>query len=375
SRYFTYIVFSIALITAIYWYINDINRMWPAITAIFIIACPCALLLSNSFTNGNILRILVRNHFYLRNATTIEDIANANHIVFDKTGTLTSNNEHDIKYIGKPLSKEQEKQVAALASCSNHPLSKALANQLGNNGKITVQDFNEITGAGIEGFVSNLFFKIGSSEFVTGQKNKEDTTSVYVKIEDEVMGCFNFSNHYRDFIPGLIKELKKHFRLSLISGDNAAEKDNLKKMIGEKTTLLFYQKPEDKLQYIQQLQMQGEKVMMIGDGLNDAGALKQSNIGIAVAEQTNNFTPASDAIIKADKLSQLNRFIELCRANKNIVMASFILSIVYNIIGLFFAVQGNLSPLIAAILMPSSSLSIVLITFGSSNLLAKWMKL
>lgn len=145
--------------------------------------------------------------------------------------------------------------------------------------------------------------------------------------------------------------------------------------MGDNTVLLFHQKPEDKLQYIRQLQRKGHKVMMIGDGLNDAGALKQSNIGVAVAEQTNNFTPASDAIIEAKQLSKLVKFIRLCRANKNIVMASFVLSIVYNIIGLFFAVQGNLSPLIAAILMPSSSLSILLLTFGSSSLLAKWMKL
>ena len=139
--------------------------------------------------------------------------------------------------------------------------------------------------------------------------------------------------------------------------------------------LLFHQKPEDKMEYIRSLQKKGRLVVMIGDGLNDAGALKQSDVGIAVTEQTNIFTPASDAIIDANELSNLDRFIFLCKANKKIIMASFILSIAYNIIGLFFAVQGILSPLIAAILMPCSSLSILLITFGSSNLLARWLKL
>jgi Cu+-exporting ATPase len=153
------------------------------------------------------------------------------------------------------------------------------------------------------------------------------------------------------------------------------EQQNLQQMLGQDATLRFNQKPEEKLHYIQYLQQQGEKVMMIGDGLNDAGALYQSDIGIAVAEQTNNFTPSSDAIIEARQLPLLTKFISLCRANKNIVTTSFILSIVYNVIGLFFAVQGTLSPMIAAILMPSSSLSILLITFGSSSLLAKRMKL
>jgi P-type Cu+ transporter len=146
-------------------------------------------------------------------------------------------------------------------------------------------------------------------------------------------------------------------------------------MLGDKTTLLFYQKPEDKLSYIKELQNRGEKVMMIGDGLNDAGALKQSDVGVAVSEQSNNFTPSSDAIIEAKKLTLLAKFIRLCHANKNIVIASFVLSIVYNVIGLSFAVQGTLSPLVAAILMPASSLSILLITFGSSNILASQMRL
>jgi len=375
SRYFAFIVLTIAFITGIYWEINDPSRIWPAVTAIFIIACPCALLLSNNFTNGNILRILGRNKFYLRSAQTIEDIAGITHIVFDKTGTLTTNQQQDIVYEGTPLTAEQLEQVAALASCSSHPLSKALVNHLDIDARPEVTSFKESTGYGIAGMVKDEIIKLGSYLYTTGNEHTHKGTRVYISINDNLFGFFQFSNHYRETIPGLLKELKKDYKISVISGDNETEKENIQRMSGKKATIMFYQKPEDKLQYINFLQRQGEKVMMIGDGLNDAGALKQSNVGIAVAEQTNNFTPASDAIIDAGKLRLLRKFIHLCKANRNIIIASFVLSIVYNIVGLIFAVQGTLSPLIAAILMPSSSLSILLITYGSSTLLARSQKL
>ena len=375
ARYFTYILFLLVIITAVYWWVNDTSRIWSAVTAMLIIACPCALLLSNTFTNGNVLRILGRNHFYLRNAQVIEDIAVADHIVFDKTGTLTSTGGHDIVYKGKILSSKQKKQVAALAACSSHPLSRALARHLGWDHRTTTGSFREMPGKGIEGVTGNKLIKLGSCEFVTGSERTLAGPTVWVSFENELWGIYHFSNQYREAVPPLVEKLKTKYKLSVVSGDNDGEMENLKKIIGKEATVLFKQKPEDKLRYIHSLQKKGGKVMMIGDGLNDAGALKQSNIGIAVAEQTNSFTPASDAIIDAKQLANLDRFIYLCKANKTIVLASFVLSIVYNFIGLFFAIQGTLSPLIAAILMPSSSLSILLITFGCSNVLARWMKL
>ena len=259
SRWFTYLVFAIALVTAIYWFLHDTSRVWTAVTAIFIIACPCALLLSNTLTNGNILKILSRNHFFLRNAQTIENLADATHIVFDKTGTLTSTSEQEISYEGKALSDIQKRQIAALAASSSHPLSKGLVNQFADGSIIEIQDYKETPGEGIEAVVKHTRVKIGSYKFVTGHANSTLGTIVFVSFGDDLYGWFQFSNHYRSAVPGLIKELKKNYRISILSGDNESEKHNLQRLIGTRSTLLFNQKPEDKLEYIKHLQQRGER--------------------------------------------------------------------------------------------------------------------
>ena len=376
SRYFTWIVFAIAISAAVYWSFHDHAKMWTAATAVLIVACPCALLLSNTFTNGNILRRLGRNHFYLRNAQTIEDIANIDYIVFDKTGTLTTGEYRHIVYEGQPLNKEMKIKIASLAVQSTHPMSKAIASWLNESNRYELMVFEEFTGKGIEGIVENELIVLGSKTFVTDNALEKDIEStVYLKVGNTILGRFSFQNNYREKIPTLIKKLRNHYGLSVLSGDNDGEKKYLKDLLGHYANISFHQKPEDKLEAIQQLQRTGRKVMMIGDGLNDAGALKQANVGIAVTENSNTFTPASDGILQANQLHRLYTFIRLCKANKRIIMFAFIISILYNIVGLSFAVKGLLSPMKAAILMPSSTISILLITFGLSNLIAKKMSL
>jgi Cu+-exporting ATPase len=376
SRYFTWIVFALAAIGALYWSFYDGGKAWNVVTTILIVACPCALLLSNSFTNGNVLRILSKNKLYLRNAQTIEEMAKATHLVFDKTGTLTTTEEQEISYTGEPFSDEIAGSVAAVAAQSTHPLSKLLAKELRNNETYEVRQFSETTGRGISGIVNHRIITLGSAEFVTGAEvTVFNGSSVYVSVDGILLGHFSIRNHYRPAIFQQISELRKQYRISILSGDNESERLNLQQELGMDVKLFFNQQPHDKLNYIKELQQKGQKVIMIGDGLNDAGALKQSDAGIAVTESTNNFTPASDGILEADRLNRLSSYLRFTKANKQVVLASFVLSIVYNIIGLTFALQGILSPLVAAILMPSSSISIILLTFGASSFYARSLKL
>lgn len=370
SRYFTWVVLTIAVLAATYWWMNDPSRIWPAVTAVLIIACPCALLLAASFTNGHILRILSRRHLYLRNADAIERLAAIDHIVFDKTGTLTGKAEATISYEGEPLTQEQLMAIGTLAAQSAHPLSKIVASFCGKDEGLPVRNFRSIPSGGISGWVEYNFIQLGSADFTGAEHNNcTDGSTVYVTIDGMQTGHFIIRHQYRQGIQELLQVLQQRYPLSLLSGDNDAESTYLQKIMGPSASLHFAQKPADKLNYVLSLQQQGRRVLMIGDGLNDAGALKQSDVGISLTEDSNNFTPASDGILEAAQLVQLPRLISICNNNRRIIIITFIISLLYNFIGLFFAVQGILSPLTAAILMPASSISIVLLTYG----LSEWM--
>ena len=198
--------------------------------------------------------------------------------------------------------------------------------------------------------------------------------SVHISSNHQYKGRYTFYNSYRKGLSKLFNLLKKQYDLVILSGDNEGEMENLKKLLPAKTKLLFNQKPEDKLEYIKYHQSEGAKVLMIGDGLNDAGALAQSDVGIAISENVNVFSPACDAILDASKFEELYHYISASKSAIKIIKWSFVLSLFYNVIGLSFAVTGQLEPVIAAILMPLSSITIVVFTTIATNILGKKLK-
>jgi Cu+-exporting ATPase len=370
NKYFSIAVLSIALLSAAYWLYFDSSKALNALSSVLLVACPCGLLLTATFANGNLLRIFGRNKFYLKNASVIDKLRNTDTIIFDKTGTITQGS--NVQFSGK-VTDYMLQLVTSLAAQSSHPLSRKIHYNYNAGKLMPVTDFEEITGKGIKGYVDSNYVILGSEYFVTGRNSATNNlaSKVFLMIEGDVIGYFSFDNAYRDGLEELIGKLSGEYDLNLLSGDNDSERDNLKKLFGKDTILYFNQKPEEKKMFVERLLHLGKNVMMIGDGLNDAGALKQSDIGIAVSDDTNNFSPACDAILDGESFAKLPAFIHLAKAGKNVIIATFIVSLLYNAVGLFFAIQGLLSPVIAAILMPISSVSIVLLVTISTSIIAR----
>lgn len=380
SRHFTLFLLTLSLGAFLYWSLHgDTRRGMDALSTVLIVACPCALLLSATFTNGNIVRILGKHKMYVRHADITETLGNIDHIVFDKTGTLTQNGKEEVHWEGDGLSFEEKNELYSIFRQSKHPLSMAIAETLKRQIPCNVDDYREFSGNGIEAEVNNHLWKLGSAGFIKKDLQHSDSplseeSRVYV-VRDEIMkGIFFVRNQYREGLQTLIERLRPYYKLSLLSGDHDSEKASLQKIFGQEAGLYFKQSPEQKMEYVRNLQKKGERVLMIGDGLNDAGALRQSQVGIAVSDNINNFSPACDAILEGVSFNKLDRYLRYCREGRIIISGSFILSLLYNTIGLSYAISGTLSPVIAAILMPASSISILVFTSGLSALRGKKIK-
>lgn len=366
---FTPAVLLIALTASIVWAIINPSMIWNVVSAVLIVACPCALALSTPFTLGHVLRVFGRRGFYLKGPAVVESIAETDTMIFDKTGTLTSMAEAQVVYDGPGFSEEEGNMVKAVLGGSIHPLSRRLFQWFSGENLPDVHDFTEIKGQGTTGIVDGKQIKIGSAGFLGLKTNTSG--GVFVAIDGELKGRFSISNELRPGIEHLLQNLGNNLQLGLLSGDHAGAEAQMRSILPVNASLHFKQDPEAKLIYIKQLQQDHHKVAMVGDGLNDAGALRQANVGIAITDDLAAFTPSSDAILSGKSMAYLPEFIQLSKDALRIVKQSFIISFAYNAIGISFAVSGHLSPLVAAILMPLSSVSVVLFTTAEVSLKAR----
>ena len=370
SKYFSIVLLAIAFGSLLFWLPFNAGRGLAAFTAVLIVACPCALALSTPFTMAAALSIFDRNLFYLKNTRVVEHMAAINTIVMDKTGTITNGDNSNTELHGN-FTALQKQLIYSTCVNSIHPLSRMICDHLGEQKRLPVNSYIELAGRGIIASIGNHQLKIGNSSLVFGHDMESPhITAIYIEIDGSNPGYITIKHNYRNGMDN-VAALNPVYDMYLLSGDQDHEKKDLLQFFKNPERLLFNQSPQGKLDFIQSLQEGGKKVMMIGDGLNDSGALKQSDLGIAVTDNVNNFSPGSDAIMDGRSFYKLPSFLRFSKDTVNIIHLSFAISLTYNLIGLSYAVSGRLSPLIAAILMPLSTVTIISFTTLATHFAAK----
>lgn len=369
SHYFLVIILIIAVLASIGWAFVDSSRITQIVVAILIVACPCALALSAPFTYGNIMRVLGRKGLFLKNTAVIERLNSVTDIVFDKTGTLTSSSGLEVEYVGDMLTDQEKEMISALSNSSTHPLSRAIVSYYKDTGvfaEFEIQEFEELSGKGVSGQIEGVKVQIGNATFTNTAHTDANESASYIRVNGKT-GKFVFTSQLRKRIDEMMDSLSG-YSIHILSGDKDKDRELMLNILPENSSLIFEQTPKDKLDYVLALKSKGKSVLMIGDGLNDSGALGAANVGIAVSEDVFRFSPSSDAIIEAEKLWNLNGFMKTSAYSKTILAACLIFSLSYNVVGLSFAISGNLTPLVAAILMPISSITVVFISSFMSYL-------
>lgn len=370
---FTWTILALAAGAGLFWSVQEPARALPAVVGILIVACPCALALAAPFTLGAAVRVLGRAGVFLRNGGVVESLARIDTVVFDKTGTLTLATPRRIGFDGPALNDPERGAVLALAVQSTHPAARAVARHLQAESISTRTEaagFREHTGRGIEIEVHGCLWRLGSKAWldslgITSPPTISNHAAVHVACGDKHRGVFLITPELRPEVSGLVRRLAGAYRLALLSGDHAGDRARFAPLFGDNGDLHFAQSPHDKLGFIHTRQEAGARVMMVGDGLNDAGALRQSEVGVAVVEEIGAFSPASDVILAAGDVPRLADVLAFARGAVRVVRLSFLLSALYNVVGLSFAATGRLSPVICAVLMPLSTVTVVAFAVGA----------
>jgi len=393
SQRFTKLVIVIAVGAAAFWAVVDPAISLKAFASVLIVACPCALALAAPFALGTAQRVLARRSVFLKNPSVLESLARVDAVVFDKTGTLTAVGAGAVSFHGASLNETETTWIYSMTRHSTHPLAVRVGEAIaGGHFPEPVRSFLETPGGGMEGTVAGHEIWMGSATWLesrgVGSRQREaaDTgrvenppphvggygsSAVHVAIDGKYRGGFALTSAVRTETDKLIAGLAGNCEIALLSGDHERERERFAALFGPGARLLFNQSPLDKLNFIKRRQASGKTVMMVGDGLNDAGALKQSDVGVAVVENVSAFSPASDVILTAGMVVRMAEVRRYARQAVHVVRGSLLISAVYNVVGVAIAASGKLSPVVCAILMPLSSMTVVAFACGAATWLGR----
>ena len=359
-RGFTLVILLLAVGTFGYWYRIDPATAYRAATAVLIIACPCALALAMPFAYGTLQRLLGRAGWYLRSAGVLQRLGEVATFAFDKTGTLIGQESGGGRLITTQADADALGVLLGMAGQSTHPRSLALRDELAAVGvrPATVAEVIETPGGGIAADYRGQRYRIGQRAYC-GLGPVDGAT--YAVAGDREIALLRPPSRpvLREGMAEALRSLTDRGRaVYLLSGDHPPALPFWDEYLPAERCH-FDLSPFAKQAFVKERQTGGERLLMVGDGLNDAGALRAAHIGLAVAESDNSFSPACDGIVAARQLAALPRVLGAARRVRGVTRLCYAFALLYNLIGLWYAVTGTLSPVVAAVLMPLSSLTIV----------------
>lgn len=356
---------------------------------ILVVFCPCALVLATPTAIMATIVNATKHGFLVREGDALERLSDINTITFDKTGTLTVGKPKVIKvksFTDKIDEEDLFFYAASAEKLSEHPLGKAVVNSYKEQYTrelISGEDFSLILGQGIITSIDRKKVIIGNKKLfknnnITIQNDiinyahqylKDGCTVIYIAIEEKCIGIIVLSDTLREKSRKIISDLKENnIQSVLLTGDN----EESTKSIAVKLNISKYKSsclPEDKLNYIEEVQSNNEKVCMIGDGINDAPALKKATVGIAMGGVGSDIAiDAADIVLVDDKVDEITHLIKLSKHMMKVIRYNLTFSMGLNFLAIILAIIGILNPVVGALVHNMGSIFVIL----NSSLLLKW---
>ena len=357
---------------------------------VLVVFCPCALVLATPTAIMAAIGNATRHGFLVREVNALERLAQVKQLAFDKTGTLTYGKLQVTaiqSFSDKYSTAELYHLAASVEAQSEHPLGKAIVRSYRKQYKadlLAVSAFTMFPGKGLTASINNKNFYLGNSKLLakagimavpTSQANAvkaalaQGATLIYIASDDEVLGFIALADTIRPQSSSLLNALQKlNITTTLLTGDNAAAAANVAKAIGINNVQANCL-PEDKLRYIKQEQALGRQLAMLGDGINDAPALKQAFVGIAMGGIGSDIAiDAADIVLTKDRLEELPHLFQLSKKMLQTIKLNLIFSLTLNFLAILLAVTGYLNPVVGALVHNGGSLLVIF----NSVLLLKW---
>lgn len=376
SGIFVPVVLVVAFFTLVLtgWLIGDWQLALIHSVSVLVIACPCALGLATPTAIMVGTGVGARNGILIKGGEALEEAAGLTSILLDKTGTITQGTPQVTDVIG---STEVVKLFHSLEQASEHPLAKAINDYSKKNGiaPYEVSEFTAHPGAGISGRINQqeyfagtkkrlaqLSLSVASLEEQALHLEREGKTVMYLADEKQVLGLIAVADAVKPEAKQAIAKLQaQKIEVYMVTGDNKLAANVIGKQVGLDSDHIFAEVlPDEKAAYVQRLQQTGQKVGMVGDGINDAPALALADVGLAMGSGTDIAMETADVTLMNSNLMAVEQTIDLSRATLKKIKQNLFWAFVYNTIGIPFAAFGLLNPIIAGGAMAFSSVSVLL---------------